>query len=112
MAPPSLNQSQKDELKLELSEWRIARQDGTQSLQRTFTFENFTQALEFTLRVGDLAEEQKYYPKLVTEHGRVTVYWQTDNHIKSLHQTDFIMAAKTDYLYQRGKAIWMARRKR
>ena len=32
---------------------------------------------------------------LVTEWGRVTIYWWTHK-IRGLHRNDFIMAAKTD----------------
>lgn len=111
MVPPSLNQAQIDELKSELPEWKIANLDGSRSLQRTFTFDNFAQALEFTIRIGDIAEEQKHYPKLMIEHDRVTVYWWTDK-IGSLQRNDFIMAARTDHLYEQVNAIRKARRKK
>ena len=38
-------------------------------------------------------------PALLTEWGRVTVTWWTHK-IRGLHRNDFIMAAKTDALYQ------------
>lgn len=99
-----------DALKSRLPEWVIAHQDGSSSLQRTFTFDNFAQALEFTIRVGDIAEQQKHYPKLVTERNRVTVHWWTDKN-DSLHRNDFLMAARTNRLYEQVKAIWTARRR-
>jgi 4a-hydroxytetrahydrobiopterin dehydratase len=49
--------------------------------------------------VGELAEEQGHHPALLTEWGKVTVTWWTHK-IKGLHRNDFIMAAKTDKLYQ------------
>jgi 4a-hydroxytetrahydrobiopterin dehydratase len=56
--------------------------------------------LEFTKKVGELAEEEGHHPALLTEWGRTTVTWWTHK-IKGLHRDDFIMAAKTNELYQR-----------
>jgi len=56
--------------------------------------------LEFTNKVGELAEKEGHHPALLTEWGRTTVTWWTHK-IKGLHRNDFIMAAKTDELYQR-----------
>jgi 4a-hydroxytetrahydrobiopterin dehydratase len=53
--------------------------------------------LEFTKKVGALAEAEGHHPPLLTEWGRATVTWWTHK-IKGLHRNDFIMAAKTDEL--------------
>jgi 4a-hydroxytetrahydrobiopterin dehydratase len=63
-----------------------------------FRFKNFRQALEFTNKIGDIAEQEGHHPVIVTEWGRVKVSWWTHK-IQGLHQNDFIMAAKTDELY-------------
>jgi 4a-hydroxytetrahydrobiopterin dehydratase len=55
------------------------------------------QALDFTNKVGGLAEEEDHHPAILTEYGKVTVVWWT-HAIKGLHRNDFIMAAKTDQL--------------
>jgi 4a-hydroxytetrahydrobiopterin dehydratase len=70
---------------------------GTKRLERTFKFENFAQALSFTNKVGEQAEEEGHHPALLTEWGKVTVTWWTHK-IGGLHRNDFIMAAKTDEL--------------
>jgi len=57
-----------------------------------------TEALEFTNKIGDIAEQEGHHPVIVTEWGRVKVSWWTHK-IKGLHQNDFIMAAKTNELY-------------
>jgi 4a-hydroxytetrahydrobiopterin dehydratase len=67
-------------------------------LERTFKFKNFTQALEFTNKVGAIAEEEDHHPRIVTEWGRVILQWWT-HVIGGLHKNDFIMAAKTDEFY-------------
>ena len=67
-------------------------------LTRNFMFKNFKQALDFTNKVGKIAEEEGHHPVMVTQWGKVKVSWWTHK-IKGLHRNDFIMAAKTDNLY-------------
>jgi len=82
----------------QVPEWQIIEEDGIQRLQRVFKFKNFVQALAFTNKVGELAEEEDHHPAILTEWGRVTLTWWTHK-IKGLHRNDFIAAAKTDLLY-------------
>jgi len=82
----------------QVPEWQLVEQGGIRRLQRTFKFPDFAQALAFTNRVGQLAEQEGHHPSILTEWGRVTVTWWTHK-IKGLHRNDFIMAAKTDQLY-------------
>lgn len=79
--------------------WRIRERDGVRVLERSFTFRNFAEALAFTRKVGELAEAQGHHPTLVTEWGRVHVTWFTRK-IRGLHRNDFIMAARTERLYE------------
>jgi 4a-hydroxytetrahydrobiopterin dehydratase len=88
-------------LHLQLPDWQLVERDDVKRLQRVFKFKDFAQALEFTDRVGRLAEEEGHHPTILTEWGRVTVTWWTHK-IRGLHQNDFIMAAKTDRLYPAG----------
>jgi 4a-hydroxytetrahydrobiopterin dehydratase len=55
--------------------------------------------LDFTIRIGELAEQEDHHPVITTEWGRVTVTWWT-HAIRGLHRNDFIMAAKSDQAYQ------------
>jgi 4a-hydroxytetrahydrobiopterin dehydratase len=71
--------------------------DGIKRLERSFLFDDFAQALAFTNKVGQIAEEEGHHPDILTEWGRVTVSWWTHK-IGGLHKNDFIMAAKTDNL--------------
>jgi 4a-hydroxytetrahydrobiopterin dehydratase len=95
---PPLSEAEIATLKPQLPDWEIIEVDGIQRLQRAFKFKNFTQALEFTNRVGELAETEDHHPAILTEWGKVTVTWWTHK-IKGLHRNDFIMAAKTDEIY-------------
>jgi 4a-hydroxytetrahydrobiopterin dehydratase len=95
---PTVTEGEMAELHPQVSDWQIVERDQIKRLERAFKFKNFVEALQFTNRVGELAEEQGHHPALLTEWGRVTVTWWTHK-IKGLHRNDFIMAAKTDELY-------------
>lgn len=82
----------------QIPEWQVKEVDGVKRLERVFKFKNFVQALEFTNKVGAIAEEEDHHPMIITEYGRVTIDWWTHK-IKGLHKNDFIMAAKTDEKY-------------
>lgn len=75
-------------------EWQVKEVSTVKRLEHAFKFKNFAQALEFTNKVGAIAEED-HHPLIITEYSRVTVNWWTHK-IKGLHKNDFIMAAKTD----------------
>jgi len=79
--------------------WRIIERDGVRTLERTFPFRNFAEALRFAVRVGELAEQEGHHPALTLEWARVQVSWWTRK-IRGLHRNDFIMAAKTNQLYE------------
>ncbi|PWH17639.1 MAG: 4a-hydroxytetrahydrobiopterin dehydratase [Anaerolineae bacterium] len=96
-----LSQAEIASLKELLTDWEVREADGVLRLQRVFRFKNFSQALEFTNRIGAIAEEQDHHPALLTEWGKVTVTWWT-HAVGGLHRNDFIMAAKTDQIYQAG----------
>ena len=80
-------------------QWHVMMRDGTCTLQRDFTFPNFAAALAFTDAVGALAKSETHFPEVTTEWGNARVRWWTST-IKGLHRNDFVMAAKTDDLYE------------
>jgi len=92
---PTLTDEQIAALQPQVPEWQVKEVDGVKRLERVFKFKNFAQALEFTNKVGAIAEEEDHHPMIITEYGRVTVTWWT-HIIKGLHKNDFILAAKTD----------------
>ncbi len=96
---PKVTDAQIAELHPQVPEWEIVDRDAINRLRRVFAFDDFGQALEFTNKVGELAEEEGHHPALLTEWGRTTVTWWTHK-IKGLHRNDFIMAAKTDELFR------------
>lgn len=95
---PQVTEAEQRELLAQLPEWRVVEVDGIKHLERAFTFKDFRSALDFTSRVGAIAEDEGHHPALATEWGRVVVTWWTHK-IGGLHRNDFIMAAKTDRLF-------------
>ena len=81
----------------QIPDWEIVTIDGIERLMRVFKFRKFVEALDFTNKVGVLAEQEGHHPALLIEWGRVTVQWWT-HAIGGWHRNDFIMAAKTDEL--------------
>jgi len=96
---PSLTDAEIEDLLPQLPQWQVKEVDGVKRLEKVFKFKNFVQALEFTNKIGAIAEEEGHHPLIITEYGRVTVDWWT-HVIKGLHKNDFIMAAKADEIYQ------------
>ncbi len=95
-APHMSNEDIKSLIKT-LPNWDLVDVDGILQLTQTFKFKNFKFALEFTNRVGEMAETQGHHPALLTEWGKVNVTWWSHS-IKGLHHNDFVCAAKTDAL--------------
>jgi 4a-hydroxytetrahydrobiopterin dehydratase len=94
---PTVTDAEIAEFQRQVSDWDVVERDEIKRLRRVFLVDDFAQALEFTKKVGELAEEEGHHPALLTELGRTTVTWWTHK-IKGLHRNDFIMAAKTDKL--------------
>ena len=66
-------------------------------LEKTYRFDDFRQALDFTVRVGEMAEEQDHHPDIFLAWGKVTVTIWTHK-IDGLTESDFVFAAKADAL--------------
>jgi len=96
---PTVTDAEITEFHPQVPDWEIVELDGINRLRRAFSLDDFAQALEFTNKVGELAEEEGHHPALLTEWGRTTVTWWTHK-IRGLHRNDFVMAAKTDELCQ------------
>jgi len=95
---PRVTEAEVTEMKPRIPQWEIIPRVGIAQLERVFRFDNFRDALAFTLKVGELAESEGHHPAILTEWGKVTVTWWTHK-IKGLHRNDFIMAAKTDAIF-------------
>jgi len=92
---PPLEDDRVQELLKELDQWGVEQEFH---LTKTFGFSDFAGALEFVNRVGAVAEEQNHHPDLHLAWGRVRVEVWTHK-IKGLTESDFILAAKIDGLF-------------
>lgn len=72
--------------------WRLV--DG-HHLEKDYSFENFREALDFAVRVGELAEAQGHHPDIYLAWGKVKLTVWTHK-IDGLTQSDFVFAAKAD----------------
>ena len=92
---PALKGEDLQRLKRELDVgWQIVRDH---QLEREFKFKNFLEALNFTNRVGELAEAQNHHPDIYLTWGKVKVTIWTHK-VDGLTESDFVLAAKIDRL--------------
>ena len=83
----------------QIPDWSIIVDDnGKRLLERQFTFRNFIKPMEFAILVVGVSEQQWHHPRIMVEWGKLTVSWSTYA-IGGLHRNDFIMASKTDSLF-------------
>ena len=64
-------------------------------LEKEFAFKDFRQALKFTNKVGELAEELQHHPDIYLAWGKVRITIWTHK-IDGLTESDFILAAKIE----------------
>jgi 4a-hydroxytetrahydrobiopterin dehydratase len=67
------------------------------SIERTFKFRDFREAMDFVNRVGEIANTEDHHPDIHIAYNKVTLVFSTHK-IKGLSRNDFIMAAKTSLL--------------
>ena len=75
-------------------DWNVVEQHH---LENVYKFDDFRQALDFTIKVGEMAEEQDHHPDIYLTWGRVKVTIWTHK-IDGLTESDFVFAAKADAL--------------
>jgi 4a-hydroxytetrahydrobiopterin dehydratase len=82
-----------------LPDWKIVFNEGNPRLEKSYSFDDFMEAVKFANQVADLAEEAHHHPDILISWGRCAVSWWTFVY-KRLHENDFIMAARTEKLFQ------------
>lgn len=95
---PLISDEELKQLMPKIPDWEIIVVDNIMRLKREFKFKDFVSAMDFSNRVGEIAEEADHHPAILTEWGKVTVTWWSHK-IKGLHKNDLIMAARTDEAY-------------
>jgi 4a-hydroxytetrahydrobiopterin dehydratase len=66
-------------------------------LEKEFHFNDFKEALAFTNKVGELAEQEEHHPDIQLSWGKVRIVLWTHK-INGLSESDFILAAKIDQI--------------
>jgi len=75
----------------DLSEW--SEMNG--SLQRTYQFKNFVEAMAFVNKIADLAEKAQHHPDILIRYGKVTLTLSTHD-AGGITEKDFELAAQAD----------------
>jgi 4a-hydroxytetrahydrobiopterin dehydratase len=96
---PTLTDAEIAELKPQVPEWQVVEVGGIRRIRREYRFKDFRQAMDFAVKVGELAEREQHHPDLHVAWGRVMVETWTHK-IEGLHQNDFILAAKCDEVFE------------
>ena len=90
---PPLKGSELEVLRRQLVEgWTVADEHH---LEKEYQFDDFRQALDFTNKVGEMAEDQNHHPDILLAWGKVKVTIWTHK-IDGLTESDFFFAAKCD----------------
>ena len=74
------------------NEWRVV---DDHHLEKEYRLTNFREALDFTNRVGELAERVGHHPDICLAWGKVQLTIWTHK-IDGLNEADFVFAAKAD----------------
>jgi len=89
---PPLKGEELRKLNKQLENWKIVKEHH---LEKEYKFKDFKEALDFTNKVGMLAEEQNHHPDIYLSYGKVKIILWTHK-IDGLTESDFIFAAKVD----------------
>lgn len=73
-------------------DWKVI---GEHHLEKEYTFNDFKEALDFTNRVGAIAEKEGHHPDIFLGWGKVKLELWTHK-MGGLSENDFILAAKSD----------------
>ena len=90
---PPLKGEELDALQEKLgNDWQIINEHH---LEKEYIFADFRQALDFTVKVGEVAENQGHHPDIYLAWGKVKLTIWTHK-IDGLTVSDFILGAKAD----------------
>ena len=92
---PALTEEEAQRYMAETPGWTLI--GGGARIERKFGFKDFVAAMEFSRKVGELAEREGHHPDISFGWGYCTVSFHTHK-IHGLHENDFIMAAKVNAL--------------
>ncbi|MEJ2647417.1 MAG: 4a-hydroxytetrahydrobiopterin dehydratase [Sedimentisphaerales bacterium] len=88
-----LDTSEVHELIKEIPDWEL--KDNT--IEHSFRFRDFSEAMDFVNRVAEIANAEDHHPDIHIAYNKVVLILTTHK-IHGLSRNDFIMAAKTSLL--------------
>lgn len=89
--PPMEKKEIEENLK-KVGGWEVV--DGN-AIKKTYNFKDFRQALDYTNKIGEIAEDEGHHPDITLSWGKVQVRLTT-HAVGGLSMNDFILAAKYD----------------
>ena len=89
---PPLKGEELRKLNKQLENWKVIKEHH---LEKEYKLKDFKEALDFTNKVGRLAEEQNHHPDIYLSYGKVKIILWTHK-IDGLTESDFIFAKKVD----------------
>ena len=89
-----LSDEKASELLQQIPAWEMV--DNT--IQRTFTVNDFVAAMRFANQIAAIAEQEDHHPDLHISYGKVRVELSTHT-VGGLSRNDFILAAKINQLW-------------
>jgi len=90
---PPLTQEEARTLLSEIPQWSLK----DNSIERTFQFKDFKEAMRFVNRVAETADKENHHPDIHIYYNKVRLELSTHK-IKGLSKNDFILAAKINAL--------------
>lgn len=94
---PPMPAHEAEQMLKEIPRWRLDS-DG-KKIRRGYDFPNFLEAVDFLNKIARLAEEEGHHPDMTVGWGYCEVVFYSHK-IGGLHENDFIVARKTDLLYE------------
>ena len=89
-----ISKQQAEELLKDIAQWQVG--DGGKVIAKTFTLEDFQNAVVFVNQVARLAEEMNHHPDIfIHQYNNVTISLTT-HAVDGLSENDFLLAAKID----------------
>lgn len=72
--------------------------DGDTKIKKVYEFNNFSEALSFTNKVGKLAEEANHHPDILIHNYKKVSVFLTTHEVNALTEKDFKLARRIDEL--------------
>ena len=94
--PQLLSQKEIEQNSSQLDNWSVLE---NRYLVSVFEFPDFVNALEFTVKVGLIAEEMQHHPEINLSWGKVALEITTDD-MGGLTELDFLFALKVNELFE------------